>query len=111
MTIRMHLRQLLLVLAIAFAVVLPGIHTATAASADEQRVMILRERKSIGLLDGTFPVQLLKIRGYSIDVRIEGEKRTLKRGESFGPASGACSVTFQKISPETRIARFLTDCP
>ena len=111
MTIRMHLRQLLLVLAIAFAVVLPGIHTATAASADEQRVMILRERASVELLDGALSLELMKIRGYTIDVRIDGQKRKLKRGETFEPRNGVCSVTFQKISPEARIARFLTDCP
>ena len=73
--------------------------------------MILRERASVELLDGALSLELMKIRGYTIDVRIDGQKRKLKRGESFGPASGACSVTFQKVSPETRIARFLTDCP
>lgn len=86
-------------------------HAAAAYADTEQRVVILRERATLQLLDGAFTIQLLKIRGYTVDVRLDGEKRTLKRGQTFGPDNGACSVTFQKISPETRIARFLTDCP
>ena len=86
-------------------------HAAAAYADTEQRVVILRERATLQLLDGDFAIQLVKIRGYTVDVRIDGEKRTLKRGQTFGPANGACSVTFVKISPETRIARFLTDCP
>jgi hypothetical protein len=74
------------------------------------RTLVVRERAETSLLDGTFSFRVLKLRGYSIDVRVAGEKRTLKIGESFAPSGGTCSVTFRKISPETRIARFLTDC-
>lgn len=83
---------------------------ALAISDTGQRVVILRERASVELLNGSFTLELLKIRGYMIDVRIEGEKRTLKKGETFSPKSNECSVMFQKISPETPIARFLTNC-
>ena len=86
-------------------------HAAAAYTDTEQRIVILREQATLQLLDGDFTIQLVKIRGYTVDVRIGGEKRTLKRGQTFGPDNGACSVTFVKISPETRIARFLTDCP
>lgn len=94
----------LLFLAISLAMLAP------AMSDTDQRVVILRERTSVQLLDGTFSLELLKIRGYMIDVRIQGEKRKLKQGESFSPESGECTVTFQKVSPETPIARFRTDC-
>jgi hypothetical protein len=75
-----------------------------------QRVVILRERTSLELLDGSFSLELLKIRGYMINIRVNGNKRKLKRGDSVSPQGAKCTVTFQKISPETRIARFLTDC-
>ncbi len=84
-----------------------------AVSKPDQRVVILRERAAIELHNqhnGALTLELLKIRGYRIDVRIDGKKRTLKRGESFSSVGGECSVTFQKVSPETPIARFLTDC-
>ena len=74
------------------------------------RTIVLRERATASLLDGAFTFELLKIRGYSVDVRIHGKRRLLKIGQSFSPAGSACSVTFKKISPETRIARFVTDC-
>lgn len=75
-----------------------------------QRVVTLREQASVELLDGGFSLELLKIRGYMINVRVNGHKRKLKRGDSVSPQGAECTVTFQKISPETRIARFLTDC-
>lgn len=100
-------------LKIAIAVLGVAIAAPAPAAQPEpgQRVLILRERTSLQLLEGAFTLELVKIRGYTIDVRIAGQKQKLKRGESFSPANGGCSVTFQKISPETRIARFLTDCP
>lgn len=99
------LKLLLAVLGVAIAAPVPA-----AQPEPGQRVLILRERASLQLLEGAFTLELVKIRGYTIDVRIAGEKQKLKRGESFSPEDGECSVTFQKISPETRIARFLTDC-
>lgn len=76
-----------------------------------QRTLVVRERAVGSLLDGAFTFKVLKLRGYSVDVRIDGEKRLLKKGQSFALPDAGCSVTFKKISPETRIARFLTDCP
>ena len=76
-----------------------------------QRTLVVRERASASLLQGAFTFDVLKLRGYSIDVRIEGERRVLKMGETFSPTGADCQVVFRKISPETRIARFLTDCP
>jgi hypothetical protein len=83
---------------------------APTVSGAEQRTVILRERATVDLLQGTFPMELIKIRGYLIDVKLDGKKRRLKRGEAFSPSGGNCSVVFHKVSPETRIARFLTDC-
>ena len=76
----------------------------------QHRTLVVRERNSATLMDGAFAFTVLKIRGYSIDIRIAGERRTLKIGQSFQPAGGDCSVLFEENSPETRIARFLTDC-
>ena len=95
----------LLVVAVLSAV------SVSAQSGADQRVVILREGATLTLLDQTFSMKLLKIRGYSIDVRLDGVRKTLKKGQTFSPNDGGCSVTFRKISPETRIARFLTDCP
>lgn len=95
------------------AACLAAVALFAAAPADataETRTVAVRELKTASLLDGAFEFQLVKIRGYSIDVRIAGKKQKLKLGESFEPESGECKVTFRKISPETRIARFETDC-
>ena len=75
------------------------------------RTLIVRERATASLLDGAFTFKLLKIRGYGIEIRIDGERRALKLDDTLVPESGDCTVTFEEISPETRIARFLTDCP
>lgn len=80
------------------------------AHADD-RILVVRERAEASLLGGDFTFKLLKIRGYSVDVRISGEKRMLKFGQAFSPPDTDCSITFDEISPETRIARFVTDCP
>ena len=77
----------------------------------DMRTLVVRERNAATLLDGTFTFRVLKLRGYSIDVRLPDGKRVMKMGQSFAPDGADCSVIFKKISPETRIARFLTDCP
>ena len=53
----------------------------------------------------------MKLKGYFVDIMLAGERRRLKLGDSFGPPDGSCTVIFHEISPETRIARFFTDCP
>ena len=77
----------------------------------EERTLVVRERNTANLLDGAFSFRVLKLRGYSIDIRVGDERRVLKIGQAFSAPNGACTVTFRKISPETRIARFRTDCP
>jgi hypothetical protein len=84
--------------------------TISHASDDDQRTLILRERATASLLDDSFTFRVMKLKGYFVDIMISGERRTLKLGDSFGPAEGTCTVTFHEISPETRIARFKTDC-
>ena len=79
-------------------------------ASDDLRTLVVRERATASLLDGAFSFKLLKIRGYSVDVRINGDRRLLKIGQSFSPDQADCTVVFTKISPETRIARFKTDC-
>lgn len=76
----------------------------------ETRVLVVRERAEASLLEGGFTFRLLKIRGYSIDIAVDGARRVLKLGEGFSPAGAACSIVFEEISPETRLARFATDC-
>jgi hypothetical protein len=76
----------------------------------EQRTIVVRERATASLLNGTFLFKVLKIRGYSIEVKIFGEKRVLKIGQSIAPKSAECSVVFNEIAIETRIARFSTNC-
>ena len=90
-----------------------GIASATMpAFADpNSRTLVLRERVTATLLDGDFAFKLLKIRGYTVDVRIDGERRKLKIGEQFRAGNADCSVVFEEVLPETRIAHFQTDCP
>lgn len=83
----------------------------TAMAGNVERTLVVREGRSASLLGGDFSIEVLKIRGYSIVVRIDGERRVLKLGQSVASVGASCSVRFKKISPETRIARFLTDCP
>lgn len=92
------------------ALVLTTIGATHGLSESGERTLVVRERHSADLLNGAFTFTVLKIRGYSIDVRIDGERRKLKIGRSFQPAGGDCTVLFEEISPETRIARFLTNC-
>lgn len=80
------------------------------APASDERVLIVRERAAALLQDGSFRFELLKIRGYFIDIRVDGERRRLKLGDTFGPHDAGCAVHFDEISPETRIARFKTNC-
>ena len=85
---------------------------AGTAHADEgYRTVVVREKAEASLMDGAFTFKLLKMRGYSVDIRVAGEKRVLKIGDRFTPGSGSCEVIFEENSPETRIARFATDCP
>lgn len=83
--------------------------TMTLADA-EQRTIVVRERATASLLNGAFAFKVLKIRGYSIEIKIFGEKRVLKIGQSIAPESAECSVVFKEIATETRLARFSTDC-
>ena len=81
------------------------------AQADTQeRIFVVRERASASLLDGAFEFKVLKLRGYTIEIKAFGEKRSLKIGESFSSKDMECTVTFKEIATETRLARFATDC-
>lgn len=81
------------------------------ASDDGFRTLVVREKATASLIDDSFSFRVMKLKGYSIDIMLAGGKRKLKLGDSFGPKDGACTVVFEEISPETRIARFQTDCP
>ncbi len=81
-----------------------------SAAEDGARTLVVRERATVSLLDDSFAFRVMKLRGYFVDIMLAGEKRSLKLGDSFGPADGGCAVTFHEISPETRIARFQTNC-
>ena len=81
------------------------------ASDDGFRTLVVRERATATLIDETFDFRVMKLKGYSIDIMLAGQKRKLKLGESFGPKDQSCTVIFEEISPETRIARFQTNCP
>lgn len=85
-------------------------HPFAAAAGDEWRTVVVREGAEGRLLDGAFAFQVVKLRGYSVDVGVGGERRKLKLGEGFAPEGAGCRVVFEEISPETRIARFRTDC-
>ena len=93
---------------LAFAAAMTG--AGAFAAEGEFRTMVVRERATATLAENALAFRVMKLRGYSIDIMLAGEKRTLKLGEAFGPAGAACTVIFHEISPETRIARFRTDC-
>lgn len=76
----------------------------------QQRTIVVRERATASLLDGTFTLKVVKIKGYTIDVKVDGKKQALKIGQSVSPPTSDCSVTFVEIATETRIARFTTNC-
>ena len=98
------------IVGLAFAI--GAVSAAAPALADpNSRTLVLRERTTATLLDGGFAFKLLKIRGYTVDVRIDGERRKLKIGDQFPAGDADCSVVFEEILPETRIAHFQTDCP
>ena len=83
----------------------------TVTHADkEQRTIVVRERATASLLNGEFSFKVLKIKGYSIEIKVGGEKRVLKIGQSISPTDANCSVIFEEIATETRIARFITNC-
>lgn len=84
--------------------------TSVEAS-DSDRTLVVRERATASLIDDSFTFRVMKLKGYFVDIMLAGERRRLKLGDSFGPPDGRCTVTFHEISPETRIARFFTDCP
>lgn len=101
----MFLRNLLIPALIATAT-----GGALLAAEDGFRTLVVRERATVTLSEDALTFRVMKLRGYSIDIMLAGAKRTLKLGEGFGPADDACRVIFHEISPETRIARFRTDC-
>lgn len=80
------------------------------AANDGLRTLVVRERATAELMDNSFAFRVMKLRGYSIDIMLRGERRKLNLGDHFGPADGSCMIKFEEISPETRIARFKTDC-
>lgn len=83
----------------------------TALCAEENhRTIIVRERAVASLLDGGYQFKLLKIKGYSVEIKAAGEKLVLQVGQSFSPLDAECQVVFEEIATETRIARFRTDC-
>ena len=84
--------------------------TSVTDAETERRIFVVREGASASLLDDKFDFKVLKLRGYNIEVKVLGEKRALKIGESLSPENSACSVTFEEIATETRLARFTTDC-
>ena len=98
-------------------IILPCLITLTlfpaviANATTSERVLAVREGKTASINDGARNFTLLKIRGYSVDVRVEDVRHKLKIGETVPLGDATCSVRFQKVSPETRIARFRTDCP
>ena len=85
--------------------------SSLAHASTEYRTVVVRERGIASLLNGAFVFKLLKIKGYSIEVRALGRKRVLKIGQSFSPKEEDCSIIFEEIATETRIARFKTNCP
>lgn len=101
--LQMPLRSLVLILAISS----PQVSFANS----DQRILVVRERNTASLLNDSFTFQLMKIRGYSIDVKFDGARQKLKIGEAFSPAQANCSITFEEVASETQIARFKTDCP
>ncbi len=99
-----------------FRLFLSGLTCLAAApipvAADEgHRILVVRERATASLINDTFTFRVMKLKGYSVDIMLAGKKRTLKLGDGFGPADSACAVIFEEVSPETRIARFKTNCP
>jgi hypothetical protein len=94
----------------AFAVLLVAFPSITDAEI-KHRTIVVRERNSAELLDGAFVFKVLKLRGYTIEVKFLGQKQSLKIGESLSSPNGDCNVTFDEIATETRLARFSTDCP
>jgi hypothetical protein len=86
-------------------------HPLVTLADTQQRTIVVRERASASFLNDEFTFKVLKIRGYTIKVRVgDGENRELKLGESISPESSECAVVFEEIATETRIARFTTDC-
>lgn len=86
-----------------------GVAVQPAAAGDAERILVVRERGEVSLQDGALRFTLLKIQGYQIRVRTGGEARKMKVGESLDGAG--CSVTFDEIAKETRLVKFVTNCP
>jgi len=93
--------------AVFFSLLVPA---SFAQAEPEPRVFVVRERATASLLGGELTFRVLKIRGYTIDVKAFGKKRMLKIGDTLSAQSADCLVTFQEIAAETRLARFTTDC-
>ncbi len=87
-----------------------AVNSAAEAAEDGFRTLVVRERATATLAENTLSFRVMKLRGYSIDIMLAGVKQSLKLGDSFASADAACTVVFHEISPETRIARFRTDC-
>ena len=96
----------IITLIFGFLVVEPSIINAET----QLRTIVVRERATASFINGTFTFKVLKVNGYTIDLKINGKKQVLKIGQSFSPENADCSVTFEEIATETRIARFATDC-
>lgn len=94
---------------LACATILASLGAGADAAADG-RVLPVRERASATLLSGGFTFKVVRLRGYFVDVSFDGARQRLKLGEAFAPPGTDCLVTFEEISPETRIVRFRTDC-
>lgn len=77
----------------------------------EHRTIVVRERNTAELLNGAFVFKVLKLRGYTIEVKFLGQKQSLKIGETLSSPNGDCNVIFDEIATETQLARFSTDCP
>ena len=85
--------------------------TLSQSLATEQRTIVVREHAVADLLNGALTFKLVKINGYSIKVRVSGKDMVLKVGQSFSGTTVDCSVIFEEIATETRLARFKTNCP
>ncbi len=77
----------------------------------EERTIVVREQTISEPLSGQFTFKVVRIEGYSITIRVSGKNRVLKVGEAFSTPSADCTVVFEEIAVETRVARFKTTCP
>ncbi|WP_222435013.1 hypothetical protein [Falsiphaeobacter marinintestinus] len=83
----------------------PAAHAGT-----ETRTLVVREGATASLLNGAFTFKVLKLNGYSIRVKVADQILVLKTDQSFAPTDTGCTVVFEEVATETRLARFLTNC-